>query len=410
MSETLGAIVALYRAAGLPQLDGSRFAARLPLGAGIHALISRLRNAANSRDGHFEHLSVDGDELFENDDLPAPSQQDVSFEWHLAGQGECRFISNRNGFIETYESLRTGQFPGSFYVVSDDYNHGEDKPQPEWLNRVSQLCELIALLRRLSDYRDENSRLVYLSDSIAHSTIIEPVLNDSLLNINELDFEFLRELVASSEANSIHTHEKRVTFRLSLSEYLHQHADGAQDSFQHLVLHLDSFKHVYISNLQTYLSGFTFETKRREVADAQIRFAEQIAKVVGDMTGKMLGVPVALIASFGMVKATGWIEQVVFLVGAFLASLVIFFMARHYHRQHLSIEHSKELVFGGLDTKARMPCYPEELASALGNASLDIDRSIQRLRCTICFYQVAAWIPTVAALVIFIHMHHAKAW
>lgn len=149
-----------------------------------------------------------------------------------------------------------------------------------------------------------------------------------------------------------------------------------------------------MNNLQTYVSGFTFETRRREVADAQTRFAEHISRIIGDMTSKMLGVPLGVAVVFAMTQAKGLLGTLLLFVGAVLASCVIHFSVAHHVRQATSIRASKDLVFGALLQRASEPEFPEDLRVALDSAKKDIDSNMSALGETLNFYSWAAWLPT----------------
>ena len=93
---------------------------------------------------------------------------------------------------------------------------------------------------------------------------------------------------------------------LSLREFVDKGAQWAQ---------------AYENDLQTYLSGFSFEETKRKIAEEHARFTEQIAKVLGDITVKVLSLPISIVVAL-MLKAQAvsmpWLLPLMLLMVAFV--------------------------------------------------------------------------------------------
>lgn len=173
-------------------------------------------------------------------------------------------------------------------------------------------------------------------------------------------------------------------------------------TFGQFIDRTEDITRIYYNNLKTYLSGFSFEKARREVAEAQAEFAERLSKVVNDMTMKLLGLPISLFAISAVsrqISDSGW-EQFLLVIIAALASFVLHEMVRHQKIQLQRITVSKNLVFKSLAERSRDNNYPTDLEKAINDAVSSLDDDAKTLRQTLTRYAYFVWSPVVLSLIL----------
>ena len=206
-----------------------------------------------------------------------------------------------------------------------------------------------------------------------------------------------------SHQSGIHQREKRLMFSATMCEVL---KGGV--TFSQFIDRSEKLVEVYQNNLKTYLSGFSFEQARREVAEAQTQFAERLSKTVNDMTAKLLGLPVSMFAVVAVFKTERWFEQFLILIAAIMASYVLYQMIHHQKKQLQQIATSKDLVFKTLEDRSNSDNYPNELKDAIQAAVCSLENNRRALDRTLKIYTLLAWLPGVSSLIAFFYRNHTQ--
>ena len=185
-------------------------------------------------------------------------------------------------------------------------------------------------------------------------------------------------------------------FRATMCEFLE---DGV--SFREFVECGVKCADAYENDLQTYLSGFSFEEVKRKIAEEHARFAEQVSTILGSITVKVLSLPLSVAAAMILKTQTAglpWWFPVLLLtaVGGVIARLV-----RHYQRVVPRVEQNIDMVFGKMKTRDPV-VHPKELDNNVREVVESLQNEIGKLRTTLRIYWLAAWAVPVIGVVMLI--------
>ena len=388
-------VVQLYRMAGCPDMDGSTFSSQLDF-ATAQDLIERLRRQ-NNRYGSFSEVRVDQELITDDQTFPVSGNQ-VKFDFQVAIKGDARFYMDIEDLCKKIRSIGRGKFPEHFYLVGEDYQHGQDESMPEAVQNLKALAALVQSLAELSDHHYETTgsgawTLLFLTND--QNATLETRISSSMIKSQSPVMKALLDDLLSHQSG-IHQREKRLMFSATMCEVL---KGGV--TFSQFIDRSEKLVELYQNNLKTYLSGFSFEQARREVAEAQTQFAEQLSKTVNDMTAKLLGLPVSMFAVFAILKTNRWQEQSLMLIAAFMASYVLYQMIHHQKKQLQQIATSKDLVFKTLEDRSHADNYPEDLKDAIQTAVCSLESNRRALGRTLNIYTLLAWLPGVSSLIAF---------
>lgn len=394
-------VVRLYRMAGCPDMDGSTFSGQLDFATAQH-LIERLHRQ-DTKDGWFLEVRVDQELITDGQTFPVSGNQ-VKFDFQVAIQGGARFYMDIEDLCKI-RSLGRGKFPEHFYLVGEDYQHGQDESMPEAVQNLKALAALVQSLAELSDHHYQTTgsdawTLLFLTNE--QNATLETRISSSMIKSQSPVMKALLDDLLSHQSG-IHQREKRLMFSATMCEVL---KGGV--TFSQFIDRSEKLVELYQNNLKTYLSGFSFEQARREVAEAQTQFAEQLSKTVNDMTAKLLGLPVSMFAVFAILRTDRWLEQFLMVIAAFMASYVLYQMIHHQKKQLQQIAKSKDLVFKTLENRSHADNYPEELKDAIQDAVCSLESNRRALDQTLNIYTLLAWLPGGSSIIAFFYSNHAQ--
>ena len=394
-------VVQLYRMAGCPNMYGSTFSGQLDF-ATSQDLMERLHKQALEY-GKFSEVRVDQELITDDQTFPVSGNQ-VKFDFQVAIQGEARFYIDIEDLCIS-RSIGRGKFPKYFYLVGEDYQHGQDKSMPEAVRNLKALAALVQSLAELSDHHYETSgsgawTLLFLTND--QNATLETRISSSMIKSQSPAMKALLYDLLSHQ-RGIHQREKRLMFSATMCEVL---KGGV--TFSQFIDRSEKLVELYQNNLKTYLSGFSFEQARREVAEAQTQFAEQLSKTVNDMTAKLLGLPVSMFAVFAILRTDRCLEQFLMLTAAIMASYVLYQMIHHQKKQLWQIAAGKDLVFKTLEDRSHADNYPDELKDAIQTADCSLDSNRRALDRTLNIYTLLAWFPGVLSLIAFFYSNYVQ--
>lgn len=162
---------------------------------------------------------------------------------------------------------------------------------------------------------------------------------------------------------------------------------------------MDEFAAIFVKNLDTYLSGFAFHKAKREVAEAELKIADEFSKIIIDITGKLLGIPISLAAAIAITKSTSAFECLIIVAGLGLATLIFSGTVGNQQRQLKRIIHAKNVVFNALEGKQEI--YPAELKSAISEMKSGLDNNESKLRWLLWLFRCLSWAPFIVGAGIF---------
>jgi len=360
----------------------------------VRDLIYKVKKDSKAR---FDQIDVDGEDVLE-EQLPKEGSQ-VTFCLRLPTSSSVRFHKNLAGLIEIEPRISRGQLPEEYYLIEEDY-YTKDIQKPKIIQSLDRVCNLIKSLSGLAHYHDEKpsngySRLVFLHPDIASS--IKPVELETKVTISiveaavDLDPRLAVELNESSAINDPHHSAKVGVFGACLATFIAN--QPVRNAFNHLVSNWQKFAIEYQRDLSTYLSGFAFHKAKIEVAEAELKIAAEFSKVMNDLTGKLLSIPVSVAALISIPKVNTILEKLLLLFGFSIASFILSKTIANQRRQFERIKNAKDLVIGAIEGKKQS--YPEELSDIISKLSYNLKKDERGLETSLKIFNILSWSPLI---------------
>ncbi|QJD58173.1 hypothetical protein HG264_04200 [Pseudomonas sp. gcc21] len=356
---------------------------------------------ATSGSAVVDHLTVDGVSVDTDYMEDAPSQGcEISFRIHTHSQSLSTFHQNLTALLASGSEISRGVCPSQYYIVGLDA-YSEDI-EPHWaVEAISTACKAVSLLAKVAHYHDSKSetgclQLVFVDAGSAQSIkplLINTVVSEEIISIcRDIDITLLEQLAQAAPESDPHYASRRGVFYATVSEFLGG-PSAKEDSFKRLLSGWTKFSELFQANLNTYFSGFAFHKAKREVAEAEFDIASQYSKILGDITGKLLAIPVSFAALIALSKSDDLLESIFLVLGLTFASLVISGIV-HNQRRHFSlIKQAKNIVIDSIDGKT--DSYPEDLRVSIEKMKTFLKVDECRLQWTLAALQILAWIPAL---------------
>ncbi|OZY84533.1 hypothetical protein CBP51_15165 [Cellvibrio mixtus] len=392
---SLFSVVQLYRF-----LESPRFDADTIHGEANYLLAKPYLDAVvASGFGRFEEIIVDGEDV---DCNSLPDQGDkLSFEFKCVHETSENFHENLDDFLAADPRIVRGELPAEFFLVQENF-YSKDMYKPDLIQSLYSLCEFIKCLSGLALYHDAKNgfKLVFVptnSKGGSKSIVLETVLSrDLLLSVGALDCSLLRGLDDGAKTDP-HYSEKIGVFGVTLTE-LYEKCSDNQKFFDYLVRNWSAFLVSYHNNLAVYLSGFAFHKAKKEVAQAEFDLASQFSKVIGDITAKLLGIPVSFAAVLIMLKSTDELEMISVLVSLLLFGVVMRGVLKNQYRHLERILHARDIVIGSFEGKRSD--YPNDLSLAIDSMSSALKNDEIAILKQLRFLSLISWGPLVLAILL----------
>lgn len=390
-------VVSLFREAQRPAFDAGRFRYSGVASASLRAIIARCDNLDDTF-GHFE-------------DAPEWTGDRVEFCWLVGDNEHGRFYTNVADLVARSQALSRGQRPQNFYLVEDDYCAGEDNP-PEQLTHAYELCELIQLLGNISLTTDLSAttqprELIFVipaGDKAPPRTLsLSTRLESSVLAKKRLDLEPLRRLVSDESAHSLHVQELRALFRLAVADTVGR-APASENAFTFLAAHWSDVLEKYGFDVDCYISNFSFEKIRLEIAQMELDFSSRLSSVMGDSAAKFLALPLPIALLAAIYKVHGIVEAYLLFVGSLVIVMLFSGVIHNQLLQLARIDHGFGIIVDQFSKKAKS--YPTSIAARLAEARKGFANQRSFLLRTLWTLRVLAWVPIVCGLVLLAWKYH----
>jgi hypothetical protein len=399
-----------YRLLGRPDLaTGNAFYFKAPsfspsINIAIDALII-------SKTGRFDELLVDGMDI-------DPSAVDFSESWSVI---ELTFVLDTSGAVPIFKNfdqlmVRSKSFvrtkiPKSLYLLEEDILSSEE-PLDQRIKTLHALCRLIVYLADLAHFHDEKEssdeyKLVFVAEDVAkgeRAITLYPYLDRELLNF-EVSTVLVDSLQMSNLDESPHLFKERSIFRATLIEYLSGQL-GGKERFKFLISTWSQFLSLYGNNLSTYLSGFSFHKAKQEVASAQLTIADQMSKVVSDISGKILSVPVSLVVVIAISKADSVLESSILALGVLITSALLAETLAAQKLQYERIKHSRLIMFTSHQQKAHQ--YPKDLRSYIEDSIDALVANEGKLKRSLMTLRYLSWLPAIVATILHSYIYRKE--
>ena len=146
-------------------------------------------------------------------------------------------------------------------------------------------------------------------------------------------------------------------------------------------------------DLQTYLSGFSFEEVKRKISEDHAQFIDQISKIQGDVTVKVLSLPLSVaVVMILKMQANVGSEWPLILLLLLLVAFPITFLILHYRRVVPRLDQNITMVF---DKIKRTDSVAKELDDRVEEVVQSLQIETGKLRTTLRIYLHLAWIVPV---------------
>ena len=393
--QPLADAVMLYRRAGRPEWSNWQFHGELSY-AESRELLGRLHKQPK-KNGHFDELRVDGEWIQDGDELPATGDH-ATFTFTTSTQDGIRFFRSV-AKLAGHRPLGRGKLPEHFYLVEEDYQHSEDEiSHSAAVRNLMDLTRFVTALAELADHKYETEgagawTLVFRTkDGLG---LLETRFGEELLDVKvpSAAWEVVEGLRTGSDG--IHQKEKRWMFTATMCGFL---KDGMP--FHEFVERSAQWAEAYENDLQTYLSGFSFEKVKRKIAEEHARFTEQISTILGGITIKVLSLPLSVAAAI-ILKTNAanlplWLPILLLVMVAF----AIYRLVGHYQRVVPRVEQNIDMVFSKM--KARdSATHPKELDNSVKGVVKSLRHETGKLRTTLRIYSIAAWVvPAIGVVMV----------
>lgn len=377
--------VELFRLLGRPKTDGNRLNFEGKVDPSVIALAREIEQLPNYF-GSFDHLLIDGEK--------------IELEMQLPASEMGRFHQNVDDFIASTPTLNFGVIPSEYYICDLDFYSGEPATDPKLLKlyHLSRFIRAVSLLS-VNGYVEpglHENRLIFVvaadgkspSKTLAVSIHISPTLLDFALP----QIRLLEALISPSRKNEVHVEERLSIMRLSIADSLASTEEG--DRFSVLVKNWPEVLDKYHHNFLAFIHQFSFEKVRKEIATAEVENATKMSAVLGDITGKLLALPVSLVA-IALLRKAETNEQ--FWLGfAGLACVTIVFLGLLVNQwlQVVRLRGSFLVIFEQYDATKFPPKLSRPILAARRNAGIQY----QVLRISFVVFLILAILPIAGAM------------
>lgn len=399
--------IQLYRLANNPSFDDDNiFSAEIVYKPQNVDLIQKLWN---SNIVNFREVTVDNNIILSPEDFNTNTGQKITFKYFVP-------IKEGNTFYKNVSDLATknskGLLPSNYYIVDIDYASGEEllDSRHSKLKRLIELSKVVAFLDQLSSYHNKTNYSYYLSlvyiynnANINPSVIeIETKITEDLLEIETLDFSLLENFCLKESSNNPDYLATKAIFISSLGEFLA--SVPTKETFSKLIKDWKAFCDLFNGNLATYMSGFSLQKAKKDVAEAELKIAEQLSKVLNDIIIKLLGIPVSFAAISIIIKQnTTILEKLITLIGLLTTSFVIAEAISNQQALLNRVIESKDIIFNGIDGNKNK--YPDELKNKISEIISFFEEKQIELKLLLNVFRITAWLPVIFGSVIFCFKH-----
>jgi len=395
--------VNIFRAAGKPASNGSNFQGTIKFDDEIIQLINELREKEGNA---FETILIDGNLLL---DEPLPANGDViEVHMRLPGGSGNRFYKSIEDMLNLPQ-LSKGKMLDEFYIIDEDYYSG-DAIKHSKIEKLKSICQFIKRLSELANYHDSKTtdnhlKLVFVQPS--EKETVSPVELSTKIDKNLLDYDppdicTIDDLCNGNIQTDPHLIAKKGVFRITLAEFLNKRSSNVSN-FEYLIRNWNDLVVLYHNNIGTYLSGFAFHKARQEVAQAELEIAEHFSNLIGEITGKVLSIPISFVAVIAIIKSEFWYEGLIIVISLLMVALILDRSVGNQQKQLQCIGDAKEIKFDSFGGKRES--YPEDLRQALDNMIKRINKNETALKRLLCFFRAGGWIPCFAGFIVFLYTY-----
>lgn len=401
-------IVQLFRNSKEVTFDGAYITGSVSYSDTIDTILKEIVTGDFSA-GRLNELELDNVNIDHPEEFPE-CWSNCIYTFVINQSDSNKFYLNSHEFIQA-NCLSKGYFPEDYFIVENDF-YSSDNTKPCFIVKLEQILSLISSLAKIAHYHDIKNegghsfyRLVFVmhSESKSTSAVLETSLEHSILSLKKINAQLINNLVSINPLTDAHYDEKINTFRNTLIEYIITN----NPTFSQLVSDLESINKLYTNNLAVYMSAFSFHKARKEIADAEIDFAEKISKTLLELSNKVLAIPISLVGSVALFKLIETGEIIVAFVGILLTSTIMHLVILSQKKQFERVVHAKGIVFASLLKKIGSEdnkiLENSDLEERINEAKIHLSNNESFCRKVLSFLLYASWVPTSIGTLILLH-------
>lgn len=404
----LAEFVTLYRLLNNPQLQNGGI---LEFNHILDIQLVELLNKVAGSGIEVEDIEQ-GDEYLSLEEVIA-NNTDAKIVLRIPTNGEYNIFRDIDDLLNRFVELVNGKnISSDFYVCNDDYWHSENNKSKtnNIYTNLEQYCKLAEGLEKLASYydknpNDSNHKLVFISNDEtpkSKAVVLRPYITMDLLKLDLIDISIIQDLTSERSEKQANINRERAIFKVSIIEFFKNISSSkSEENFSKLIHGWSELITLYNNNFETYMSGFAFHKAKKEVADVELKVAEQYSKVLGDIAGKLFGLPVSFAALLGFFTEKATIaSDTLIIIGIISASWLMSRLVANQIAQLQRITHAKEISFGSIEGKSTQ--YPEDLKKEIAKAKEAIDSNAKKLNKDLSFLSILVWAPLSIGLYIYI--------
>ncbi|MCF5849080.1 hypothetical protein K3H53_17550 [Aeromonas veronii] len=403
-------VVAIYRACNRPPVCNSVFEGAFAISdeTRIHFEALRIATSTESNNGYGRlkwATASNGDDRLD-DSRELIDGEIINISYRLASSSSEKFYNDVPSIL-TSPIRMSLKLPDSFYILDRDifFSSDSDTQESAEICQLQKICTLVQSLSKLAHYHDakiidDKNKLVFLSteDKTPHPVVLDIELTDDIMNANLDDLSLLTSILSSDAVLDPHYQPRKSILYSSIYEFVKGMEPKA--AFKKLSENWTAFAEIYQNNLGTYLSGFAFHKVRKEIAEAEIKIAEQLSKITSDLIGKLFSIPVSLAAIVAMLhKDSSLLISLLLVLGLLIAAILVVGVIINQSAQLESVKHSKNMMDQSFEGNKNN--YPEKLKKDIDDMSERLNSNIETARCWLTLYRFLAWFPAVSGAIVF---------
>ncbi|MBN3759876.1 hypothetical protein [Burkholderia sp. Ac-20365] len=379
-------VVALYRALARPEVDEN---GRYVFVGAVDAEMQRLVDASNQLDAAYGEV-----------DYFRQGDGQLRIEVSLPQGSNGHFYNTFSAFFRT-PSIAFGVLPTDFYIADLDYYSG-DTTKPTKLEEVEKLVDFIRMLSEFAEDRltfgSGANRLLFVLPSDGskpqRTLVLEVSPEEAALDNTLAHLHLLELLVDGSNAKKMHVEERRLVMKSAISDVLAS-AGADTNRLTHLCKEWREVLLKYRHNFQSYINKFAFDEIRKKIADSEIEYASKLSGVFGDIGGKLLALPLSLVALIALDDAKTTSAFFIGCLGLAIVSVVYFIILRNLWLAADRLKASFELAFSPFFNK--LETYPSVLRNVLETRKKALHTQLRFLKLTFAVFYVLACLPAAGA-------------
>ncbi|WP_023603438.1 hypothetical protein [Aliivibrio logei] len=403
---SIATIANLYKIANNVSFSGEHFSGSLLTS---QENILALRECGSSDFGRIVDLEQNG-EIVEDISDVITNDGILQFKYKIKQNSANKFYQDASSLLSSCDLVKQGHLPSQCYLVNDNCllpSDDNNSVTAELLSKkLDNICLFIKSLSELAHYHDSKSSssnshtLVFLSNDfeIPKPIVIDVIPTEDLLDADLSDLSILTSLVGEKVEMDSH-HSARINI---LSSSLKEFLQGVPPSlaFSKLALNWTAFAKVYQKNYGTYLSGFAFHKVKKDIAESEIKIAEELSKITSDITSKLLSIPVSLAAVITMVtaKKANLYADIFTTLGLIIVTIIIIGLVNNQRAKLDSVKNAKELTLGSFEGEEKN--YPIELSEAITKFDINLTNNIKLAEKWLFSFELLSFLPVLSALLV----------